>query len=240
MKEKKSRIEQKLLQIERIGVELHDLEQQVRALKDTFYEIQTTKKWVPDTYKMKDEIDPNAPDEFNMEPATWKEVEEYERVSRAPTNQEKQQLVKLGEEIRSKERAIHTLEGEMQVAKVMETVKNVLIYLDPKTHKRDIANLQDLARQNFTGFYELRDYISTLSDGKSSVTRALYKAIKESNGSDIDVKLSKVSAKLEERVNVHKNEKSFNFENFKNSFKQEIPHVNIDESSEDERDNPKL
>lgn len=125
----------------------------------------------------------------------------------------------------------------MDVAKVMYTVKAVIRYLDPTRHARDIANLQDLENRSYSDLNDLQNHINTLSHGQSSVTRKLYEAIQKSNSSNIDVKLEAVSDKIVERENVHKNEKSFSFENFKNLFKKEIPRVNLDENSESEDKN---
>ncbi|CAM2995535.1 Uncharacterised protein [Legionella steigerwaltii] len=224
MKERRDR-NPKRQEIERINLELQNLQEQVKTLKGTFYDTYTVQETVPDTYRFKSEIDPNAPDEFNMEPDTWKKVDKQIWVPRDPTTLERNQLDELAQGIRAKERAIGRLVDEINVAKVMETVSDVLKYLDPKKHKNDIANLKSLEEQHFSSLYDLQNHISRWSGGQSSVTRELYKAIKKSDGSDIDYQMGKVAKQLEDRVNVHKTEKTFNF----NAFKEQIPRVNIDE-----------
>lgn len=220
----------KLQQIERFNLELLDLQERVRTLKGSFYETYTRTELEPETFKFKQEIDPNAPDEFNLEPDTWKEVEKQILVPRNPTIGEKNQLADLAQQIKVKERQISQLKDSIQVAKVMETVSDVISYLDPKTHKNDIANLKYLQEQHFSDLHALKSHISGLSRGQSSVTRELYEAIQRTKGSDVDDQLSKVSEKIEERNNVHKTERSFNFK----SFKEQIPRVNIDEDSSNE------
>lgn len=142
----------------------------------------------------------------------------------------KNQLADLAQQIKVKERQINQLKDSIQVTKVMETVSDVISYLDPKTHKNDIANLKYIQELHFSDLHGLKGHISGLSRGQSSVTRELYEAIHRTTGADIDDQLSKVSKKIDDRNNVHKTERSFNFK----SFKEQIPRVNIDEDSSNE------